>query len=132
MSLRTRLLIAIGVIALLALAIADVVTYSALESFLYQRIDQQLEASHIGIERTVNRGQLLSCYPFPGRAGRGPFGAGNGGLGSPGPGSNQVHRPTPSRCWRWRCENSRVAWSNHRPARPTWTAPTTPRWSPTR
>ncbi len=43
MSLRTRLLIAIGVIALVALVVADVVTYSSLESFLYQRVDQQLE-----------------------------------------------------------------------------------------
>ena len=45
MSLRTRLLIAIGIIALVALIIADVVTYSALESFLYQRVDQQLDQS---------------------------------------------------------------------------------------
>ena len=45
MSLRTRLLIAIGVIALVALVVADVVTYSALESFLYQRVDQQLDQS---------------------------------------------------------------------------------------
>jgi two-component system, OmpR family, sensor kinase len=45
MSLRTRLLIAIGIIALVALVIADVVTYSSLESFLYQRVDQQLAQS---------------------------------------------------------------------------------------
>ena len=46
MSLRSRLLIAIGVIALVALAIADVATYKSLESFLYQRVDQQLDQSH--------------------------------------------------------------------------------------
>ena len=45
MSLRARLLVAIGVIALVALLIADVVTYSALESFLYQRVDQQLASA---------------------------------------------------------------------------------------
>ena len=49
MSLRTRLLIAIGVIALVALAVADVVTYSSLESFLYQRVDQQLDQSSTGL-----------------------------------------------------------------------------------
>ena len=48
MSLRTRLLIAIGVIAVVALAVADVATYSALQSFLYQRVDQQLEQSSHG------------------------------------------------------------------------------------
>ena len=66
MSLRTRLLIAIGVIAIVALAIADVVTYSSLESFLYQRIDQQLEASHIQFESWVDSGRLLSCYAVSG------------------------------------------------------------------
>ena len=88
MSLRTRLLIAIGVIAILALAIADVVTYSALESFLYQRIDQQLEASHVEYESWVDSGRLLSCYavsgiaPGPGVPGGGAGGGGAGGDGS--------------------------------------------------
>jgi two-component system OmpR family sensor kinase len=78
-SLRTRLLIAIGVIAILALAIADVVTYSALESFLYQRIDQQLQASHVTIERSVDSGQFPPCY---GVSGLGPGGIPGGGGGS--------------------------------------------------
>jgi two-component system OmpR family sensor kinase len=45
MSLRTRLLAAIGVIALVALLVADVATYSALRSFLYNRIDQTLQTT---------------------------------------------------------------------------------------
>ncbi|HEY3943123.1 MAG TPA: HAMP domain-containing sensor histidine kinase [Acidimicrobiales bacterium] len=45
MSLRTRLLAAIGVIALVALLVSDVATYSALRSFLYDRIDQTLQTS---------------------------------------------------------------------------------------
>ena len=82
MSLRSRLLIAIGIIAVVALAVADVVTYSALQSFLYQRINQQLEQSHISIEGALNSGQLLnSCYALPGHA---PDGEGAGGAG-PGP-----------------------------------------------
>ena len=45
MSLRLRLLLAAGAVACIALVVADVVTYSALRSFLYQRIDQTLTAS---------------------------------------------------------------------------------------
>jgi two-component system OmpR family sensor kinase len=77
MSLRSRLLIAIGVIALVALAIADVATYKSLESFLYQRVDQQLEQSHQNAEGLVDSGGTLSCYPAPG--------AGGGGFGGPAP-----------------------------------------------
>ena len=66
MSLQSRLLIAIGVIALVALAIADVVTYSALESFLYQRVDQQLDQSHAGLERVINQGLVFTCLTGPG------------------------------------------------------------------
>src|SRR5207302_3981191 len=52
MSLRLRLLLAVGAVALLALVAADVATYRYLESFLYQRVDQSLESSHFGLERT--------------------------------------------------------------------------------
>ena len=64
MSLRSRLLVAIGVVALGALAIADVVTYQELRSFLYTRIDQSLEQSHMPIETA------LGSEP-PGGPGRG-------------------------------------------------------------
>jgi two-component system, OmpR family, sensor kinase len=50
-SLRLRLLLAVGAVALTALAIADVVTYQELRSFLYSRIDQSLEQSHMPVER---------------------------------------------------------------------------------
>jgi hypothetical protein len=80
MSLRTRLLIAIGVIALVALAIADVVTYSALQSFLYQRVDQQLTSAHGPYEHDVESGRQVSCFAGPG----GPFGNGAGSPGGPG------------------------------------------------
>jgi len=67
MSLRARLLIAIGVIALVALAIADVVTYSALESFLYQRVDLQLTAAHPIYEQRINSGGTYPCFGLPGQ-----------------------------------------------------------------
>jgi two-component system, OmpR family, sensor kinase len=78
MSLRTRLLIAIGVIALVALAIADVVTYSALESFLYQRADQQLDQFNGRYENLVESGQLLTPAAC---AGPGQFAPGFRGSG---------------------------------------------------
>jgi two-component system OmpR family sensor kinase len=60
-SLRARLLVAIGVIALVALAIADVVTYSALESFLYQRVDQQLASARGLYQHAIEEGRVIPC-----------------------------------------------------------------------
>jgi two-component system OmpR family sensor kinase len=45
MSLRVRLLLAVGAVALVALFAADVATYSSLKSFLYQRVDQSLNGA---------------------------------------------------------------------------------------
>ena len=89
MSLRTRLLIAIGVIALVALVIADVVTYKSLESFLFQRVDQQLDGLHGNYEHNLNDGYRLGCLGVAPVAGHGSTGgAGNGSApGSGGPSS---------------------------------------------
>ena len=86
MSLRARLLIAIGAIAIVALVGANVVTYSELQSFLTQRFDQQLEQSHIGIEASINSGQVLSCFAIPGQGGPGTNPTG-------GSGNNQNDQP---------------------------------------
>ncbi len=45
MSLRARLLLAVGAVALVALVAANVVTYTELSSFLYNRVDQDLQQS---------------------------------------------------------------------------------------
>ena len=45
MSLRFRLLLAVGAVALIALLTADVATYSSLKNFLYDRVDQSLESA---------------------------------------------------------------------------------------
>jgi two-component system OmpR family sensor kinase len=66
MSLRSRLLIAIGIIALVALAIADVVTYKSLESFLYQRVDQQLVQSRGPAQSQLDSSGGLKCLSTPG------------------------------------------------------------------
>ena len=42
MSLRIRLLLAVGAVALIALLVADVATYSALRSFLFTQVDRSL------------------------------------------------------------------------------------------
>jgi two-component system OmpR family sensor kinase len=81
-SLRARLLVAIGVIALVALLIADVVTYSALESFLYQRVDQQLASAHGPYEHAIDQGYTIPCVGNPDQ----PLpSTGTGGTAGPGP-----------------------------------------------
>jgi two-component system OmpR family sensor kinase len=87
-SLRARLLIAIGVIALAALAIADVVTYSALQSFLYQRVDQQLTGAHGIYQGAIEDGRSIPC-PNPNQLI--PGGGGPGGGGPDGGPSNAFH-----------------------------------------
>lgn len=47
MSLRARLLVALGLVTLVALAVADLVTYSALRSFLYDQVDHTLASTDI-------------------------------------------------------------------------------------
>ncbi|HYA67764.1 MAG TPA: HAMP domain-containing sensor histidine kinase [Acidimicrobiales bacterium] len=53
MSLRTRLLLAVATVAVVALVAANVATYASLRSFLYSRIDASLEAAHVGIEAAL-------------------------------------------------------------------------------
>jgi len=53
MSLRVRLLIAAGAVALVALTAADFATYHALRRFMFGRVDQTLEGAHVGIERAI-------------------------------------------------------------------------------
>jgi two-component system, OmpR family, sensor kinase len=77
MSLRARLLLSLGVVAVLALVVADVATYSLLHSFLFSRINQQLQQSHVSVERLVQNN------------GGGPNGP--GGPNNPGPGDDQLN-----------------------------------------
>jgi len=76
------LLLAVGVVALAALAIADVVTYHELRSFLYDQIDQSLEQSHMPIEGALGSGPRGApaggLLPSSGNAPTAPSGAGPG------------------------------------------------------
>ncbi len=69
MSLRLRLLVAVGAIALIALVVADFATYSALRTSLYNQVDQNLVANHVPIVQNRLTG-AVSCF---GRAGNGPY-----------------------------------------------------------
>jgi two-component system OmpR family sensor kinase len=53
-SLRTRLLLAVGAVAFVALLVADVATYSSFRSFLYQRVDASLLADQSGVTRVLD------------------------------------------------------------------------------
>lgn len=67
LSLRARLLLAVAAVALVGLVAADVVTYTALRSFLIDRVDQSLTAARTPLVRT-----LFQASPqAPGPAGQG-------------------------------------------------------------
>ncbi len=53
MSLRSRLLLALGVVVVAALLAADVATYSALRSFLLSRVDQGLQSTAQPLEAAL-------------------------------------------------------------------------------
>ena len=93
MSLRLRLLLAVGAIAIVALVVADFATYSALRSSLYNQVDQEL-AAHPQIDFRVNTttgvvqcpsphssfgGTTVQAGPGPG-AGSAPGGGDGGGF----------------------------------------------------
>jgi two-component system, OmpR family, sensor kinase len=85
-SLRLRLLVAVGAIALVALVVADFATYSALRSSLYQQDDQSLAQSSLRVGRFLNE----ETCPTPSSSDFGPgAGGGGGGAGAPaGSGTN--------------------------------------------
>ena len=70
LSLRTRLLLAVGAVALVALALADITVYTSLKSYLYKQVDSTLQVSHISVEEAATgSGDHYSNY---GRGGSSP------------------------------------------------------------
>src|SRR5262249_3582298 len=55
LSLKARLILGVSVLAGVGLAVADVATHASVRSFLYQRVDQSLAASH-GLDRCQGGG----------------------------------------------------------------------------
>ncbi len=80
MSLRLRLLVAVGLIAIVALVVADFATYSALRTTLYNQVDQQLAQQRRPLNVNLATGTVFNC-PSP----QGDFGAG-GPVGNSGAG----------------------------------------------
>ena len=78
MSLRARLLVALGAVAVVALITADIATYSSLRSFLMHQVDQNLQSAHQPIESALTGGG-------GGGGGGGPGSPGRRGPGAPPP-----------------------------------------------
>src|SRR5690349_18220946 len=55
LSLRTRLVLGVLLLALIGLIVADVATYASLNSFLIHRTDKTLAASHREIETELQQ-----------------------------------------------------------------------------
>ena len=89
MSLRTRLLLVLGVVAIVALAIADVATYSALKSFLYDQVDRSLQQESGPLAPAVVRSSSSGQACGIGQGNQGP-GSGGDEFGPPGPFANQA------------------------------------------
>jgi two-component system OmpR family sensor kinase len=83
-SLRLRLLVAVGLIAMVALVVADFATYSALRSSLYNQVDQELAQHRPGPAISVATGDAVCNTPQSGR-GLGGFNSIDNG-GGPGGG----------------------------------------------
>jgi len=77
MSLRLRLLLAVGAVALLALVVADAATYRFLERSLISRVDASLQA----VDRGVNGPRPFDRGGGPRFGPRGGGGKGSGGRG---------------------------------------------------
>ena len=84
MSLRLRLLLAVGAIAIVALVVADFATYSALRTSLYNQVDQQLAQQRTRDLVGTPTGLVFNgCLPQRG-AGVGGADAGTGNSGNSG------------------------------------------------
>jgi two-component system, OmpR family, sensor kinase len=87
-SLRIRLLLGLGAVALVALIAADVATYSSLKSFLTNRVDEQLDTTHDSIVQALYHPGGPPGGPQPGSSQPGPAEPDNGSQPSGSTGSN--------------------------------------------
>jgi two-component system, OmpR family, sensor kinase len=78
-SLRLRLLVAVGLIAIVALVVADFATYSALRTTLYNQVDQQLAHQPPRLVQNVVSGGAVCPSPQHDFGGAGPVGNSGGG-----------------------------------------------------
>ncbi len=93
LSLRARLLLGVIAIAAVGLVAADIATYTALRSFLLDRVDSQLNSTHPGVDSVL--------FHRPGLAGPGP-------VGGPGGNIQALFDSIPGDCIELRRENQTV------------------------
>jgi two-component system OmpR family sensor kinase len=86
-SLRLRLLLAVGAIAIVALVVADFATYSALRTSLYNQVDQELAQRPPAIRVNQLTGNVV-CPSPQGAGGGSPVDNGGGPNGGGGGGEN--------------------------------------------
>lgn len=60
MTLRARLLLAVGAVALVAVVGADAAIYQSFRSFLMGQVDRSLASAHRSLEQTLDHGQQLN------------------------------------------------------------------------
>jgi two-component system OmpR family sensor kinase len=91
-SLRLRLLVAVGLISVVALVVADFATYSALRTSLYNQVDQQLAQHPVRLDLLIDPvtgAVVLDNCPSPNKFDNGgQVVSGNGAVGNSGPGPN--------------------------------------------
>src|SRR3954471_2543438 len=90
LSLRARLVLGVLLVAAAGLLIADAVTYAALRSSLFDRVDQTLDDDHGGAERYAGQ----NCLGRANLGGPGFGGRRGGPGGGPGPGVFVELRPS--------------------------------------
>jgi len=91
-SLRLRLLLAVGAIAIVALVVADFATYSALRTSLYNQVDQQLAQNRTHLVATPTGLVFNGCVPhgLGGAGGTDPGSGDTGTTGNTGTGTGDV------------------------------------------
>jgi two-component system, OmpR family, sensor kinase len=96
-SLRLRLLAAVGLIAIVALVVADFATYSALRNSLYNQVDQQLSQRKgltVFVDELSGAVHLPCSTPYRTSAPGGQVLSGNTGDSGPGPVGNTGPGPS--------------------------------------
>ncbi|HEX4160849.1 MAG TPA: hypothetical protein VHZ05_00025, partial [Acidimicrobiales bacterium] len=88
MSLRLRLLVAVGLISIAALIVADFATYSALRNSLYNQVDQELAQHRPGVPINVVTNTLACQSPQQNGRMLNPFTGDSGAGGGGGPGGS--------------------------------------------
>ncbi len=111
LSLRTRLVLGLLVLAAAGLVAADIATYKSLSSFLFDQVDSNLNAAHPGVEQTVFQGDD------------------SGGRG--GPGHGRFNAQVPGDCVQVRRQTGAVVGSTCYAAFPGATASSAPKWPST-